>query len=63
MPQLSCQHGGKNKAKKAEYIRHQRAEDKVGEKLGIPYAETPVTGPGNRNADVGSCMRLSWLGW
>ena len=35
---------GKNKAKIAEYIRHQLAEDKLGEQLSIPYAGSPFTG-------------------
>ena len=35
---------GKNKAKVAEYIRHQRAEDKLGEQLSIPYTGSPFTG-------------------
>ena len=35
---------GKNKAKIAEYIRHQLAEDKLGEHLSIPYAGSPFTG-------------------
>lgn len=35
---------GKNKAKIAEYIRHQLAEDKFGEQLSIPYAGSPFTG-------------------
>ena len=38
---------GKNKAKIAEYIRHQLAEDKLGEQLRTPYAGSqyrlPVT--------------------
>ena len=35
---------GKNKAKLAEYIRHQLVEDKRGEELSIPYAGSPFTG-------------------
>lgn len=35
---------GKNKAKIAEYIRHQLAEDKLGEQLSIPYTGSPFTG-------------------
>ncbi len=35
---------GKNKAKTAEYIRQQVAEDKLGEQLSIPYAGSPFTG-------------------
>ena len=35
---------GKNKAKIAEYIRHQLSEDKLGEQLSIPYAGSPFTG-------------------
>ena len=35
---------GKNKAKLAEYIRHQLVEDKLGEELSIPYAGSPFTG-------------------
>ena len=35
---------GKNKAKVAEYIRHQLAEDKLGEQLSIPYTGSPFTG-------------------
>ena len=34
---------GKNKAKTAEHIRHQPAEDKLGEQLSIPYAGGPFT--------------------
>ena len=36
---------GKNKAKIAEYIRHQLAEDKLGEQLSIPYTGSPFYGP------------------
>ena len=35
---------GRNKAKIAEYIRHQLAEDKLGEQLSIPYTGSPFTG-------------------
>lgn len=34
---------GKNKAKIAEYIRHQLEEDKLGAQLSIPYDEDPFT--------------------
>ena len=34
---------GKNKAKIAEYIRHQLEEDKLGAQLRIPYDEDPFT--------------------
>lgn len=35
---------GKNKAKIAEYIRHQLEADKLGAQLSIPYDEDPFTG-------------------
>ena len=35
---------GKNKAKIAEYIRHQLAEDTFGEQLSISYGGSPFTG-------------------
>ena len=35
---------GKNKAKISEYIRQQLAEDKLGEQLSLPFAESPFTG-------------------
>lgn len=35
---------GKNKAKIAEYIRHQLEEDKLGAQLSIPYDEDSFTG-------------------
>ena len=35
---------GKNKARISEYIRHQLAEDKMGEQLSFPYKESPFTG-------------------
>ena len=34
---------GKNKVKIAEYIRHQLAEDKLGDLLSIPYTGSPFT--------------------
>ena len=52
---------GKNKAKIAEYIRHQLAEDKLGEQLSLPYVRLRTAG--NRNADVRSSMRLLGGGW
>ena len=36
---------GTNKAKIAEYIRRQLAEDKLGDQLSIPYAGSPFYGP------------------
>ena len=35
---------GKNKAKIAEYIRHQLEEDKMGEQLALPFPGNPFTG-------------------
>ena len=35
---------GKNKAKIAEYIRHQLEEDKMGEQLALPFPDNPFTG-------------------
>ena len=35
---------GKNTVKIQEYIKHQLAEDKMGEQLSIPYAGSPFTG-------------------
>ena len=35
---------GKNKAKIAEYIRHQLEEDKMGEQLALPFLGNPFTG-------------------
>ena len=35
---------GKNKAKIAEYIRHQLEEDKMGEQLALPFSGNPFTG-------------------
>ena len=35
---------GKNKARISEYIRHQLAEDKMGEQSSFPYKESPFTG-------------------
>ena len=35
---------GKNKAKIAEYIRHQLEEDKMGEQLSLPFPGNPFTG-------------------
>ena len=36
---------GRNKAKIAEYIRHQLADDNLGEQLSIPYTGSPFYGP------------------
>ena len=35
---------GKNTARIQEYIKHQLAEDKMGEQLSIPYPGSPFTG-------------------
>lgn len=35
---------GKNKAKMAEYIRHQIEEDRMGEQLALPFPGNPFTG-------------------
>ena len=35
---------GKDKAKIAEYIRHQLEEDKMGEQLALPFPGNPFTG-------------------
>ena len=35
---------GKNKTKIQEYIKHQLAQDKLGDQLSLPYSGCPFTG-------------------
>ena len=54
---------GKNKAKIAEYIRHQLEEDKMGEQLALPFRVTRLRVASNRNANVRSYMCLLGHRW
>ena len=54
---------GKNKAKIAEYIRHQLEEDKMGEQLALRSLVTRLRVASNRNANVRSYMRLLGRRW